>query len=119
MRPLIFVVAGLLTPPAAAFAQSAAEVIKQQGASPIASQITFPAPKDLVYRLAWGVNVGPAQADSVVPGFRWPANFLYIGDANGVRRVPQRVVDPTVGACHNAARGQAEHASGVVVGRPA
>lgn len=86
MRPLIFVVAGLLTPPAAAFAQSAAEVIKQQGASPIASQITFPAPKDLVYRLAWGVNVGPAQADSVVPGFRWPANFLYIGDANGVPR---------------------------------
>lgn len=67
-------------------AQPGAEVIRQQGASPLASQITFPASKELVYRVAWGVNVGPAQADSVVPGFRSPANFLYVGDANGVPR---------------------------------
>jgi intracellular sulfur oxidation DsrE/DsrF family protein len=76
----------LVAAPAGLTAQSSAEVIKQQGASPLASHITFPASKDLTYRIAWGVNVGPTQPDSVVPGFRSPANFLYVGDANGIPR---------------------------------
>lgn len=63
-----------------------ADVIRQQGASPLATNPTFPASKDLVYRIAWGVNVGPATPDSVVPAFRSVANFLYVGDANGVPR---------------------------------
>lgn len=84
-RALMFVIAGFVFP-AALVAQSGADVLRQQGASPLASRITFPAAKDLVYRIAWGVNVGPAQPDSVVPGFRSTANFLYVGDANGVPR---------------------------------
>ena len=84
-RRLLIVIASVALP-AAIGAQSGADVIRQQGASPLASQITFPAPKDLVYRIAWGVNVGPSQPDSVVPGFRVPANFLYVGDANAVPR---------------------------------
>lgn len=84
LRPSIVV--GMLMLPTAVFAQSGADVIRQQAASPLAGEITFPAAKDLVYRLAWGVNVGPAQADSVVPGFRQVANFLYVGDANGIPR---------------------------------
>ena len=85
-RAICPVIAGLLILPGTVRAQSGADVIRQQGASPLASRITFPASKDLVYRIAWGVNVGPSQSDSVVPGFRLPANFLYIGDANGVPR---------------------------------
>ena len=76
--------------PAISLAQSN-DVIKQQAASPLASHITFPASKDLVYRLAWGVNVGPSTPDSVVPGFRSAANFLYVGDANGVPRANVRL----------------------------
>jgi intracellular sulfur oxidation DsrE/DsrF family protein len=83
-RSLLLVVS--LLSPALALAQGGTDVIRQQGASPLASQITFPASKDLAYRIAWGVNVGPTQPDSVVPGFRSPANFLYVGDANGVPR---------------------------------
>ena len=86
MRSLRLVIAAVFTVSAAASAQSGADVIRQQGASPLAGAITFPASKELVYRLAWGVNVGPTQADSVVLGFRQPANFLYVGDANGVPR---------------------------------
>lgn len=67
-------------------AAQSSDVIRQQGASPLATNSTFPASKDLVYRIAWGVNVGPATPDSVVPGFRSVANFLYVGDANGVPR---------------------------------
>jgi intracellular sulfur oxidation DsrE/DsrF family protein len=85
-RAICTVIAGLLILPATVRAQSGADIISQQGASPLASRITFPASKDLVYRIAWGVNVGPSQPDSVVAGFRLPANFLYIGDANGVPR---------------------------------
>lgn len=62
------------------------DVIRQQGASPLSTNPTFPASRDLVYRIAWGVNVGPSTPDSVVPAFRSVANFLYVGDANGVPR---------------------------------
>jgi intracellular sulfur oxidation DsrE/DsrF family protein len=86
MRALLLVVAVVFTFSAAASAQSGADVIRQQAASPLAGDVTFPASKVLVYRLAWGVNVGPAQPDSVVPGFRQAANFLYVGDANGIPR---------------------------------
>lgn len=65
---------------------TSADVIKQQGSGPIARGITFPMPGDLHYRLVWGVNVGPATADSVVSGFRQAASFLYVSDANGVPR---------------------------------
>lgn len=71
--------------PSAAVAQSGS-VIGRQAASPLATDPTFPASKTLAYRIAWGVNVGPEKPDSVVPGFRSTANFLYVSDANGVPR---------------------------------
>lgn len=71
--------------PSAAIAQGGT-VIERQAASPLATDPTFPASKTLAYRIAWAVNVGPEKPDSVVPGFRSTANFLYVGDANGVPR---------------------------------
>jgi intracellular sulfur oxidation DsrE/DsrF family protein len=86
-RILPFALATVLFFPSRAIAQATgADVIKQQGAGPIATGITFPMPSDLHYRIAWGVNVGPTKPDSVVPGFREAARFLYVSDANGVRR---------------------------------
>ena len=88
-RYLIPVLAAVLALPSAAHAQQqagAAGAIQKEGASPLAPNSTFPASKELQYRIAWGVNVGPATPDSVAPGFRAPANFLYVGDANGVPR---------------------------------
>ena len=85
MRHAFLALAVLAAVPATLSAQSA-DVIRQQGSSPLATDPTFPAPKDLVYRIAWGVNVGPSTPDSVVPAFRTVANFLYVGDANGVPR---------------------------------
>ena len=75
----------LLSLPGAALAQGNA-VIGREGESPLAKNPTFPASKDLPYKLVWAVNVGPEKPDSVVPAFRAPANFLYVGDANGVPR---------------------------------
>lgn len=76
-----------LSAPAASLAQQqAGNAIQKEGASPLAPNATFPASKELQYRIAWGVNVGPEKPDSVAPGFRAPANFLYVGDANGVPR---------------------------------
>jgi intracellular sulfur oxidation DsrE/DsrF family protein len=65
---------------------TSSDIIKQQGSGPIASGITFPMPSDLHYRIAWRVNVGPTKPDSVVPGFREAASFLYVSDANNVPR---------------------------------
>ena len=82
-----FALAAVLFWPAVARAQAtSADVIKQHGSGPIASGITFPMPGDLHYRIAWGVNDGPTKPDSVVPGFRQAASFLYVTDSNGVPR---------------------------------
>ena len=86
-RTLPFALAAVLLFPSGSSAQaSSADVIKQQGSGAIATGITFPMPSDLNYRIAWGVNVGPTKPDSVVPGFRQAASFLFVSDANGVPR---------------------------------
>lgn len=86
-RPaLLLAVLAALTLPAGAAAQTSAAVLNKEGASPLATEPTFPASKDLVYKIAYAVNVGPEKPGDVVPGFRAPANFLYVGDANGVPR---------------------------------
>ena len=84
-RALLVALVSSLALPSAMLSQDAAATIRQEGASPLAKGITFPASKDLTYRIAWAVNVGPDKPDSIVPGFRSPANFLYVGDANGVQ----------------------------------
>jgi intracellular sulfur oxidation DsrE/DsrF family protein len=78
------VAAAAVTAPATLSAQTARAVIEKEGASPLVTGVTFPVTRDLPYRIAWGINVGPEKADSVVPGFRSPANFLVLADRNGV-----------------------------------
>lgn len=74
----------LLLVPALGMAQAGGTVIQREGASPIMADPTFPAPKDLIYKVSWDVNVGPDQPADVVPGFRRPANFLRLMEVNGV-----------------------------------
>lgn len=76
----------VLATPVVAAAQSSDAIIQKEGASPLATAITFPLARDLTYRVAWGVNVGPEAADGVVEGFRRPANFLFLSDRNGLAR---------------------------------
>ena len=44
------------------------------------------APKDLIYRVAWDVTVGPEKPGDVTSGFRTPANFLMMTDSSGIPR---------------------------------
>jgi len=92
--------------------QSGAATINKEGASPLAANPTFPASKDLAYRLVWAVNVGPDKPDSVVPGFRSPANFLYVGDANGIPRANQHLAIVVWGtATHSLLKNEAYRAA--------
>jgi intracellular sulfur oxidation DsrE/DsrF family protein len=79
---LAFAVA--LVGPATLTAQTASSVIEREGASPTVTGVTFPVTRELPYRIAWGINVGPEKAEEVVPGFRLPANFLVLAERNGV-----------------------------------
>lgn len=67
------------------------DVIRKEGASPLATNVTFPAPKDVVFRIAYAVNTGPEKPDEGVAGFKSAANFLYVGDANGVPRANMKL----------------------------
>ena len=93
LRLASFLIGAAVLPalPHPARAQVPSSVIDQQAASPLAKDPTFPASKTAIYRIAWAVNVGPEKPDSVVPGFRSAANFLYVGDANGVPRTNQKL----------------------------
>ncbi len=87
-------VAAALVLPSALGAQTGEAVIKKEGDSPLTTTATFPVAKDLVYRIAWAVNVGPEKPEEVAPAFRRPANFLVLSDRNGLPRknVHQAVV---------------------------
>lgn len=68
-------------------ASPAAEaVLRRFGGGTLITNPTMVAPKDLVYKVVWDVNVGAAKPDSVVDGFRRPASFLLQMDDNGVPR---------------------------------
>ncbi len=77
--------AALLSPVSAA-AQAGDALIRELGAGPPVASPTFPAPKDLTYRVAWHVTQAPEKAGDIVPGFKTPANFLVMADDNGVPR---------------------------------
>lgn len=97
--------------PALALAQRTS-VIEREGGSPLAKDVTFPASKTLTYRLVYAVNVGPEKPDSVVPGFRSVANFIYVADANGVPRQNLKLAIVVWGsATHSLLRNEAYRAA--------
>ena|SRR5688572_8604949 len=90
-RIALFFIAGLIAASPLAAQAPGRTVIDRDAASPLARDVDFPASKTAIYRIAWAVNVGPDKPDSIVPGFRSAANFLYVGDANGVPRQNQKL----------------------------
>ncbi|HYC49912.1 MAG TPA: DsrE family protein [Gemmatimonadaceae bacterium] len=85
-RALLLAILAVSAAPPVARAQPGAAVIASKAASPIAREVSFPAPKDVVFRIAYGVNTGPEKADALVEGFKSAANFIYVADSNGVPR---------------------------------
>jgi intracellular sulfur oxidation DsrE/DsrF family protein len=72
--------------PCALVAQDADAVLRQHANQPLIKSPSFPAPKDLTYKVSWDVNVGPEKPEGVPDGFRRPAGFLMQTDDNGVPR---------------------------------
>lgn len=90
-RPVLAITTVLATAllavvPSRAHAQSGEALIKQLGASATVANPTFPADKSLTYRIAWDVTGAPEKPGEIAPGFRRPANFLTMTDAEGVPR---------------------------------
>lgn len=87
IRPIVgFAFALLLSVPAAASAQTGEALIQKLGASNPIPNPGFPADKTLEYKIAWDVTTGPEKPDGIAPGFRRPANFLVMSDAEGLSR---------------------------------
>jgi intracellular sulfur oxidation DsrE/DsrF family protein len=78
--------AALLLLPAAAAAQTGEALIQKLGASNPIPNPEFPGDKSVTYKVAWDVTVGPTNPGELVDGFRVPANFLVMADANGLDR---------------------------------
>jgi intracellular sulfur oxidation DsrE/DsrF family protein len=87
LRTLIrLTVATLLLAPAVGVAQNGEALIREIGGTPGVSDPSFPAPKDLIYKMAWHVTVAPESPEGIAAGFRSPANFFRLMDVNGVAR---------------------------------
>ena len=86
MRTSLAFLAVALILPAAGAAQTGEALIQKVGEGPNVSVITFPASKDLVYRVAWHATVGPENPAELAPSFRAPANFLWMSDREQVPR---------------------------------
>ncbi|MHB8838333.1 MAG: DsrE family protein [Gemmatimonadaceae bacterium] len=69
-----------------AVAQSGEALLREEGKFTPIFRPEHVAPKDLVYRIAWDVTVGPEKPGDVTSGFRAPANFLMMTDASGIPR---------------------------------
>lgn len=72
--------------PAFAAAQTGEALIQKLGASSPIPDPGFPADKKADYRIAWDVTTGVEKPDGIAPGFRRPANFLVMADAEGLSR---------------------------------
>ena len=84
-RPLVFAALTLLlTAPLGA--QTGEALIREVGGTSAVTNPTFPAPTDLIYKMAWHVTEGPTDPKARVQGFGNPANFLRLMDVNGVAR---------------------------------
>lgn len=84
-RPLVLtVLMTLLTAPLSA--QTGEALIREVGGTSAVTNPTFPAPPDLIYKMAWHVTEGPSDPKARVQGFGTPATFLRLMDVNGVGR---------------------------------
>lgn len=81
-----FALFAALALPAPAAAQTGEALIRKLGANTPIQNPTFPAPKELTYKVSWDVTQGPEKPEDMVSGFRIPANFLVMTDAEGVDR---------------------------------
>ena len=72
--------------PAVSHAQTGEALIQEVGRGTPVANPTFPADRSLQYRIAWNVNTAPEKPGEPVSGFRRPANFLTMTDAEGVPR---------------------------------
>lgn len=85
-RAQLLCVTALLLAPLPLAAQSGEALIRQIGGTPGITDPDFAAPRDLVYKMAWHVTEAPEEATGIAGGFRTPANFFRLMDANGVPR---------------------------------
>lgn len=87
IRPIVgLAFAALLSVPSLAAAQTGEALIHKLGASTPVPNPGFPADKKLEYKIAWDVTTAPEKPDGIASGFRRPANFLVMADAEGLSR---------------------------------
>jgi intracellular sulfur oxidation DsrE/DsrF family protein len=67
-------------------AQTGEALIRTAGTAPSVVAPTFPAAKNLDYKVAWDITAGPAKPEDAVAGYNGPANFFVMTDAEGVSR---------------------------------
>lgn len=67
-------------------AQDTDATLRRFANQPLIKEPSFPAPKDLIYKIVWDVNVGAEKPEGIPDGFRRPAGFLMQTDDNGVPR---------------------------------
>ncbi len=75
-----------LAAPSLAQGQTGDALIHKLGASAPVPNPSFPADRSLTYRIAWNVTTAPEKPGQLAGGFRRPANFLTMTDAEGVPR---------------------------------
>ena len=83
---MLALLAASLTVPSIAAAQTGEALIKKVGTGASVLNPSFPAPKNLEYRVAWDITEGPARPEDAVAGYNVPANFFVMTDAEGVSR---------------------------------
>lgn len=86
MRRSFSLLGFLLVLSSPAGAQTGEALIREVGGTSAVTNPTFPAPHDLIYKMAWHVTEGPTDPKARVQGFGTPANFLRLMDVNGVPR---------------------------------
>lgn len=75
-----------LVPAASLGAQSGEALIREIGGTSAVTDPSFPAPHDLVYKMAWHVTEAPESPNGLAAGFRNPAVVMRLLDVNGVPR---------------------------------
>lgn len=89
-------------------AQTPAALLEQYGASPLATDVTFPVSRTAQYRVAWGITDAHAKPDSIVPALKNAANFIYLAEHNGIPRANRHLAVVIWGtATHSLLRNEA------------